>query len=496
SVSVATGKLPIRVRPWSEKVFENVIPISNPKFWSFQKPNLYKVEVILENESEEFIDDYVVTSGFRTISQQGGTFRINGKPEMLNGSQIMGFRMPLDKIATWNRCVPKEWLVKELLMIKNMNANLLRVHVHAWQVPARNINDPRIAEIADQLGIMLIWGTTGWIRSGQAWGVDFEGYPKYMKQVYNHPSIVMWEASNHPTRFKDYDFSESNLFYEKVYNTIYPVDKSRLISGTSHIRHTHYGNDLGTIDYKGNPAEPCPAWTAPMVTRGNQDAVTGYGKNWTVLRKWPNPYTKDFIDSKERAYFNFEHEESTGQPNWTLVKGKPWYHLQSYEWGYDEGSIGRKLTVNEWQESQGWQAFSAYESMRKQRILDYDGFSWCCLHGGANTATYKKPLIDCCDCAKLAFYTNKMIFQRVLAGSNNVDVVYGPDDVISPVIINLGDAKTVELTILVRKTNKEVVDKKTYSNVNLSEGRTVTSLPDFNPAFPSKGYYAIEYIIK
>ena len=56
--------------------------------------------------------------------------------------------------------------------------------------------------------------------------------------------------------------------------------------------------------------------------------------------------------------------------------------------------------------------------------------------------TYKKPLIDFMDHAKLAFWTNKMIFQPTVAGSHNVDVVYGPEDAITPVVmqyyLNLG----------------------------------------------------------
>ena len=93
-VPAGTGKFPVSVRPWNEEVLENVISIATPKLWSFRDTNLYKVEVILEDESGKPIDDYVVTTGIRTISQQGGTFRINGKPEMLNGAQTMGFRTP------------------------------------------------------------------------------------------------------------------------------------------------------------------------------------------------------------------------------------------------------------------------------------------------------------------------------------------------------------------------------------------------------------------
>jgi len=495
SVPVATAEFPADVAAGNSATLENTISVPHPKLWSFQNPNLYKLEVILKNASGDPIDDYVITTGLRTISQKGGTFRINQKPEMLNGAQIMGFRLPLDKIATWNRCPPVEWLAKELLMVKKMNGNMMRVHVHAWQNPARGINDPRLAEIGDQLGIMFIWTTTAWIRTGQPWGVDFDGYPKYMKQVYNHPSIVMWESANHPNTFKEHDPEESNRFCEKVYNTIYPVDPSRLISLTSHMRHLHFGNDLGSTDQKNNPITPTPAWTAPMVTRGNQDSITGYGKDWSVLRKWPDSYTKDFLDSPHRAYFNFEHEESIAQPNWNLAKGKPWYKLQSYEWDYDKGSIGRLLTANEWLQSQAWQAFSAYESMKKQRILDYDGFSWCCLHGGPNTATYKKPIIDSLGNAKLGFYTNKMAFQNILAGSSNVDIAYGPDDKISPVIINLGPERTVNLRISILNTANQVVAFKLYPNINLHPGRSVTQLSPFKPQFPSKAHYAIQYHI-
>src|SRR5690606_12438195 len=93
------------------------------------------------------------------------------------------------------------------------------------------------------------------------------------------------------------------------------------------------------------------------------------------------------------------------------------------------------------------QAFSAWESMKKQMLLGYDGFSWCSLRGGANSGTYQKPLIDNLRHPKLAYYINQMAFQRTWAGSNNVDVVYGPDDMIEPVIHHLGEQQKVTLKV-------------------------------------------------
>ena len=483
----------IQIRPGIENEFDIQVPVYSPRLWSADTPELYKVEILLKDNDGHTIDDYVVTTGIRTVEQKHGDFYFNGKPEMLNGAQIMGFRMPIETISKNSRCATPETVAEELLMIKKMNGNLLRMHVHAQNDTADGINDPRYAEWADQLGVSLIWQTAGWVRNGEAWNIDFKGFPKYMEQVYNHPSIVMWEASNHPNKFKEHAISDTHDFVKKTYDAIYPTDQSRIISLTSFWQHVHYANYQGTIDYKGNKIQAVPEFTAKRVTRGSQDAYTGYGHEWSEIRKAPNQWAASCLAAKEKAYFNFEHEESIGQPNWNLCKGKPWYLLQSYEWEYDTGSIGRKLSTDEWKASQAWQAFSAWESMKKQILLGYDGFSWCCLHGGANMGTYKKPLIDNLNHPKLAFYTNKMVFQKTWAASNNVDVVYGPDDQIKPVINHLGDHKKVDLIIQLQSIKGKVMDKRVFRNIELPGGHSIIELKSFRFHAVKDGTYFIHY---
>jgi hypothetical protein len=484
--AAAVAKIPVTIRPWTQEQLEPLVEVPSPKLWSFQNPNLYKIQVELVDDAEKPVDDFVITSGIRTIDQKGGTFRINGKPEMLNGPLILGLRPPLDKISTWSRCAPSELLIKDLMQIKRMNGNAVRMAVAS---KSRNgdswpdINDRRLAEMGDQMGLMFMWQTSAGLWWGDAWGVDWAGYQKFIKQVYNHPCIVMWEVNNEAST------KEWNDWYQKVYDTIYPVDQSRLISGYTHCDDVSKEDDPKT-DKQGNPMKP--AWTASMVTRGDHDAVTGYAAQWSSLRTWDR---SEFLDSTERAFFNFEHEESTGQPNWSLVKGKPWYLLHTYEWNYDKGSIGRPLECDEWQESQAWQAFSAYESMKKQRILDYDGFNWCCLHGGLFTVNYHKPLLDYYGHAKLGYYANRMVFQRTMAGSGDVDVVYGSKDYVSPVVLNLGEQRIVDLLVEIKNMRYEVVGSTRYENIKLPAGRTVTNLPAFTPEFPDKGHYGIEYTL-
>ncbi len=100
------------------------------------------------------MDDHLVTTGIRTMSQEGGTFLINNKAELLKAPLLFGNRAPLEKIAQRDKCPPIEYLVQEMMMIKQMSGNGIRMSVHDSKTDG--VNDPRIAELADQLGLMLI----------------------------------------------------------------------------------------------------------------------------------------------------------------------------------------------------------------------------------------------------------------------------------------------------------------------------------------------------
>ena len=72
------------------------------------------------------------------------------------------------------------------------------------------------------------------------------------------------------------------------------------------------------------------------------------------------------------------------------------------KYSYDEGSIGRKLTADEWRQSQAWQSLSGYNTAKQAIQHDIDSMVWGTLRGGVNSGTYMKPLIDFDDHIKLA----------------------------------------------------------------------------------------------
>jgi hypothetical protein len=107
--------------------------------------------------------------------------------------------------------------------------------------------------------------------------------------------------------------------------------------------------------------------------------------------------------------------------------------------------------------------------------------------------TYQKPLIDNERHPKLSYYVNKMIFQKTWAGSNNVDVVYGPEDKIIPVINHLGDKKTITLVVELRDLKGSVLRKKEFKSVELADGHSFTFLEGFRFKTVRDGIYAIHY---
>lgn len=489
---IASVERPVEVRPMVDNPLSLDIPLQSPELWSSSDPKLYKVEIILKDKDGNPVDDYVTTTGIRYIEQREGVLYINHKPEMLNGGQIFGYRLPLETVAVTIRCATSEMVMRELMMAKTLG-NLLRIHVHAENVAPNGINDPRFAEYADQLGLYIIWQTPSWIREGEVWNIDFENYPVYMRQVFNHPSIVMWEASNHPNQFKKHDFSDSEDYMNTIIPLITGTDSSRLVSPTSFWQHTHYANYDGTLDYKGGKHEPNPLLMHPMMTRGSQDSYTGYENDWSGLRNFPRAFAKSCLDAKGLCYFNFEHEESIAQPNWELAKKEPWYQIPSYEKNYEKGSIGRLLGSDEWRASQGYQAFSAWESMKLQTLAGVSGFSWCSLESGPNMFTYHKPLVDPFYVPKLAFHANRMVFQKIWAASDDADTVYGPDDLIRPVIFNMQDACKATLTIELQNEKGRVLERRTFKDIEVTEGRSVTRLDPFRFRNSSEGCRFIVY---
>ncbi len=498
----AVASVPVKVNYGQTVVAQGEIELPAPKLWTVETPHLYRARAVLLDEQGREVDDVAIATGVRTVSQEGGVFRINRKPAMMNGALLFGTRPPIEEQARRLRCGTQEELVRDILAVRALGGNTIRMSVH--DSPYGGINDPRLAEIGDQIGMLFQWTTNEWVRTSSPWQLSFPLLARDIRQVRNHPSIVLWQPGNHP-KFDDWQHEGADWF-ARVVETVAQVDPSRLISPTANFDQLHAPSDDGTLDRNRRPVAPSPAWRHPLTVRGNMETPTGYAQEWSVLRTWPRPsewsgeqgwirtgFREQYLGSDRHAYFDFESEESAAQPNWALHRGQPYYRLRSYEVGYDKGSIGRETTLDEWRISQAWQAFSAYEAYRKKRCLDYDGMAWCTLDGGGNSGTYEKPLTDALGNMKLAFHTVRMAFQPVLAGSRDVDLVYGPEDAIRPVVLNIGPERMVEITVRVATPAGRILAESVYAGVRLPAGRTRVDLAPWPRPNLEDGLYVVHY---
>ena len=109
--------------------------------------------------------------------------------------------------------------------------------------------------------------------------------------------------------------------------------------------------------------------------------------------------------------------------------------------------------------------------------------------------TYEKPLVDPFNVPKLAFHANKMVFGRIWAGSDDVDVVYGPGDEIRPVIFNMDEARLVNLTVELQNEKGKVLERHAFKYIKVPAGRSVTRLEPFRFRNNSEGIRFVVYRI-
>ena len=129
------------VLPGDEE-FAAVLAVPTVKPWSPEKPNLYRLEVTLENEGV-VMDQKADNFGFRTIETRNGRIWLNGEPMFLRAALDQDYYP--DMICT----VPSmEFLEDQFRKAKELGLNCLRCHIKAA--------DPRYYEAADRIGL-IIW---------------------------------------------------------------------------------------------------------------------------------------------------------------------------------------------------------------------------------------------------------------------------------------------------------------------------------------------------
>lgn len=156
--------------------------VANPKLWSAEFPNLYKIDVSLKKGAST-LHTLTETIGFRTVElrKQDGIY-VNGKRMMFKGVNRGSFW------PTTGRTTSKEVSIQDVNLIKDMNMNAVRMSHYP--------PDDHFLEACDSLGLLIIDELTGW----QFPPYDTPTGRKLVKEMIakdvNHPCIVLWANGN------------------------------------------------------------------------------------------------------------------------------------------------------------------------------------------------------------------------------------------------------------------------------------------------------------
>jgi beta-galactosidase len=167
------------------------IPVQNCRFWSPEDPFLY--DLVIETEGDEYHTRFGMREfRYDTVSK---ITLLNGKPYYMRGSNITLYRFFEDeacKDLPWN----SRWVRDLHRSFRQFHWNGLRYCI--------GIAPDEWYRIADEEGFMIqnefpIWyGGKGWC----VWPAELRSdelvkeYTEWMEESWNHPSIVIWDASN------------------------------------------------------------------------------------------------------------------------------------------------------------------------------------------------------------------------------------------------------------------------------------------------------------
>ncbi len=466
--------------------------------WSCESPNLYEIEISLFDGNKVICVERQ-TTGFRTIDQRDGDLHLNGKRIELKGGLNMQFLPPYENVPISHLCPSDFQICQQALAVKNLNGNCLRLHQLGY-----GTSDARFAEYCDRIGVLLIW-TTRYIDSieNELWTDEWKQADNYVKQVnelYNHPSIIVWEGSNelHVDTLEPLD-----RIYDHFVDAVGKADPYRLLCPVSHLYYGggiygngyKYYNEDGTLDELGNEAKSSFGWLSRRVLRSAHTYILtlGYGASWKRMKTQDWRWQQEMLDSKKRAYIVSEYAV-IGRQNPNTPEAKEFINKNSYEFNDEFGALGFYFTDDEWDLSQAYQSICASVATKKLNLSGADGMLWCCLWGGANNASYLKPIVDFPGYKKFAYYALREGFANIVACNDCVDVLCGKEYVIKPFVKGLEIGRSYRLKISIKDEAGLVVAEKLYGPFAAS----AYSVRDFSAWQPKlkDGYYGISYEIE
>jgi len=293
------------------------VKVNKPKLWNDEHPHLYQVELTagIGGLGE---DKYTFKTGFRRFEFKDCRAYLNGNPVKFRGVNHLSHH-PKHGLHT-----PKDWLRRNLELMKLANVNCIRTHYMG----------PRyLAELCDEMGFYLVqelpidWGTH-YIHDPEWVGPALMRLYAGVCRDRNHPSIMIWAIGNENMPESD-EVAENGWMHLNMYDrfvkrldpngvTMFPPPgPASKIEGILELR----VGDVADIHYSFVPikkflsegkVENPKSWTPTMEINTKEEALergwngTWFSSEYCLFNAYPDsifsPETCSIIDDEYTKY--------------------------------------------------------------------------------------------------------------------------------------------------------------------------------------------------
>ncbi len=173
----------------SEAVNNTTLTINSPKLWSAEKPYLYTLDVELLDASGNVTEATSQRYGLRKLELRNNKLYVNGVLTYVKGAN----RHDID--PKYGKAVPVETMIKDILLFKRHNMNIVRTSHYP--------NDPKMYALYDYYGLYVMdeadqecHGNNSLSNNPQWTAAYVDRAVRMVERDKNHPSVIFWSMGN------------------------------------------------------------------------------------------------------------------------------------------------------------------------------------------------------------------------------------------------------------------------------------------------------------
>lgn len=168
--------------------------LAGAALWSAEVPNLYELELVMDDGAGTVLDAVASRIGFRTVEINGGQLRVNGQPVLIKGVNRHEHHLETGHV------ISRDAMREDVRLMKAHNINAVRTSHYP--------NDPYWYELCDEYGL-YVYDEANIESHGMGYALDrtlgnqpdwlhahLDRMQRMVERDRNHPSIIVWSMGN------------------------------------------------------------------------------------------------------------------------------------------------------------------------------------------------------------------------------------------------------------------------------------------------------------